>query len=1085
MKIEKKTLTNNMKLQGFFLLILLICFTQSKAYAEDYSGIVLENNQDDILNVLLTSDFANATDKELFASAEKAVDFHLPYLAEEFLSHLKQQQTSADSIYLDILIAIEKHDVTKPDKLTKDLLAALKQKLPIDKQLWDKRLNRIFKWYRKQNYLDNNKDLINDFRKQFPDLPAFNTEHMIWRSYFEQEYEVLNEALSLLDNCTKFNECLAPIEFLNHCNLPIQSRYYFYKSWKLAKSKEDFMQLLKTAILIADSIDANKILASILTRNLSVEDFTNLLVLMPFKQEEILKKLFAHAAEKPAIITSVLELLWEMKAYKQIKSILPPLAEDEAKPEQKGNNSEQTEDKKAKKDTADLDKKKKVTLDKILPVSLASYKFLSKVANSNVFGKDQQYYKAMLQDLTNKILSTNISDKDKKFLLLYTRPAKGDKVSQKVISEYLDELSKAEKFSDVVILFKYYLLSGNKNKSQIQFSTLVNKFKNKAQLLNEIMFLFHKLKLLNNNKSIQSQWFGRLNNVSNKTDYLEVAQNAAIYKELNKTRESQAIVMKAANSGFNTLQQIELANISATGFNGRQFTNFASGIKTNENTDERFLLLSLYFRLDLHEQALAMFYKLNSENNNPASLIFAKRLLLDYISFKVSLKHSRRKTIVSLDIYTQLIVKILNGYLENAKPVNWPQLFSILQNLQTSPEYNSAIMDRNLRKAFYDINQDVDATLFEFYSRFTKEKQPFEKWIAIASVLAKNQNPDFFSVIWEKIKAINSDNNNIFKLDGNSLKNLLYSLLSNNRKEYEKLFTTLCDKWQAILTKQENSNELSHAALILSAIFNYQTEIYNIAKTFLNQNLAAIDKNISELEKLESSEDLPFRKARILLTEDIETHDLSAKEIHSQTLRYDWYFADCLSYQTIIKDDYTAFAEITTDSDGKVTNVSLRSFPAGFDEERKCLENKFTGFVYDNIEPPFGFGKIIFNSASTNPNGLTQTDREFKKQRALKLKAYLQSKKELFEANYKRHLEFLGSIFSYAKSSMRKSVATSYDQKQYMNAAWWYKNIANDIKSHDRILTERYWIMALPYLVFGALVLAAILLVIRHKRKKN
>jgi len=1069
------------------VILLVVFFTLLSSSIQAKENELLRNSGESIVETWISGKYDSTSKVEVLSLAEKALQNELPYLAEQFLAKLTPDPQDSNRLYLEFLIATQKRDIINAQKLTKQLVTALATEKQIDQNIWENRLVKIWQWHREKNLIDQGKLIFDQQFSQFNQWPLLASEHLLWCSFFEPETQIRKETLERLEDCKDFNSCNAPIKILNSLNSPVVARYWLLNSWQMATTKAQLLATLNTAILIGDNISSRKILDNILDKTLSLEDFRQLFLLMPQYQQTIINRLKEIPIENDEQKIRLISLLWQLKEYKHVKSMLPQHKNEESDNKEKASADINESPKDKIKTVAKIPTRQKE--ESFFPTTLEAFKLLQNISSSNVFSKQKSYYKTLSDQLLEKLLTTKQTEEDKRLLLYSVKisPVKVELKQQllKNIETNITEQSLEQK----LLSLKLNMATGRTNKAAIDYSAISSSHPDDVSLVWEILKHYKNRKYFKNSMNIEQQWIGSMKAASASKNINRVYQSAPILRGMKKRKEAQQLAVSAINLPMKTLEKIELAMIVSDVYRSKSFSDFAKSIDRNNIIDELLLLISLYFKMDMHEQALEVFHLLEQNKSLSTPLYLASRLANNYVQYKAAIKHMKRRTRISLDIYTNLIVRLLRKHIETSKIKYWTESFALLQKLQSEIAIENHTAERRLRKAMWETNEDIDACIFEFLSIFQSNKdQPYEELISVATILAKNQNPDFFSVLWQRIKLLENEQN-IFSMQDSTMQVLLSSFLSHKREECKNDFLRLCDRWKQLLLKQNDADKYMVAAYSLSAMYNYQKDSFETENNFFNSSQNAIKRTVDdikkELDKIADKETLSSRRARIVMEEDPETHDFSASTIHQQTIQNAWFFSDCLAYSVKIKEDYKATAEITVDSNGMVAKVTLRSFPAGLNSEKECLTKRLKGFVFTNIEPPFGFGKLQIHSFATEPNGITDADREFKKGKLEQLKDKLVAAQDKFEQTEEDRADFLEDIADNAKNNLRQAVRRSYDEEVYQSAAWWYKNFLDDKASSIRLTNERRWIIVSPYVGAAISIFIFVSLLLWYRKKKR
>ena len=315
----------------------------------------------------------------------------------------------------------------------------------------------------------------------------------------------------------------------------------------------------------------------------------------------------------------------------------------------------------------------------------------------------------------------------------------------------------------------------------------------------------------------------------------------------------------AANAGkLSTVVYLDLLRRCYDTFGERACFPRDTALPTPDSLTDRLRLLELLFRLDRHENALAIMHKIENEAAASGPLNLAQRLLPAYLDFRDGLAYVNRRRRISLDIHTQLILRLLRRHVDEQRAASdWGRVFDILNRMQGDVMRDEAAAQRQRREALWEIDRDLDAAVFDFTQLYTAfGPQSADLNVRVMAGLAANTNPDFFKIFWGQV--------------GRSLTNvsdlshLAFILVRREDNALQRSFDEVLARWRRGLDAEDKPLQFQEAAWRLLAISDRQKTAVQRRNEKSKEYRRAFDKTITALverrEKLLDYAKLPFKR---------------------------------------------------------------------------------------------------------------------------------------------------------------------------------------------------------------------------------
>jgi hypothetical protein len=504
--------------------------------------------------------------------------------------------------------------------------------------------------------------------------------------------------------------------------------------------------------------------------------------------------------------------------------------------------------------------------------------------------------------------------------------------------------------------------------------------------------------------------------------------------------------------------------------------------------DEARFAIRLWFDLNAHERALALVYQLEG-TKAVDSLRLARLLSADYRAWLARLTSAPRHTRISIDIYTQQVLRSLNRHLvKRDASALFAECVAIMQAMQIMPRIDDLSQDVGLRLAMHEIRRDLDASVFDAYKRFTDSApQPLEVWIDLALLFAQNTNSDFFAVLWQQAQTAILSESQLSAL-ATSLRTRPDNQLVAQRRQVEA-------RLREMTVNQGEAASLMKFAWWMTAVSYKVRDDTAQARKVLNESLALLKIAIGGLEdrllddryvmpSLENNQDITIEMTSL----DSE-RDLSSAAIRDGLVKRQWLIEDCLRTITPAESYPPANLSIWTDVDGLVVETMISGLTGAGKKEEFCIAQRLKSLRIDDVDTPFGYARFKLELSGSPPTGYTEADRKLFRE---KLNAQ-QAEYRLTEKRVKNRLDDMAgeeaSIKDFVDTLVSDSVAWSYDPVIYREAAIWFERVLEQPKAGAVLRGQARWVWLWPWLfgLFGLGVFVAIGWRIRtvHRREKT
>lgn len=478
--------------------------------------------------------------------------------------------------------------------------------------------------------------------------------------------------------------------------------------------------------------------------------------------------------------------------------------------------------------------------------------------------------------------------------------------------------------------------------------------------------------------------------------------------------------------------------------------------------------LNAWFSLNAHEEAIRLSYRLETDESLEP-LVLARLLAIPYRNWRDGLMGVQRRTRVSLDIYTQLIIRTVRRHLdaEPGRP-EWAEAVTILQELEAIPRLDDPLTDPALRLAFHQARQDLDAAVFEVYQRFMAAESPDTGgWADVLRALCRVDNPDFIRVAWDALKGLS--------LDPEPLAALSLCLAARPHGDLGDLTDEVLGRWRQSLRGDSPDNQLLRMAFWMTALAGEDASRSRARRQPLTGRIEALEQVIVDYKGLEqqiADGQESLTGARISLIERTGgNRESSADMLRDAVDTRRWIVENCLgAYDP--KGDNVIRISLITDSLGRVERARVSDLPADAGLIRSCIETRLGALTVEGVDPPFGHVELALtlkplqNDAGTNEL-LTDPLAPVRRERRRLENAVQQLRDEIDCMETQ-----VAARRSLADRLALAAVARSWDAAVYHEAAWWLEHVAEDAKAADLLRRQARWIALagwLPWLGLCAL----------------
>jgi len=472
------------------------------------------------------------------------------------------------------------------------------------------------------------------------------------------------------------------------------------------------------------------------------------------------------------------------------------------------------------------------------------------------------------------------------------------------------------------------------------------------------------------------------------------------------------------------------------------------------------------------EAALSLLSEITRNEENYDKLFLARLLAKRYLSYKKSLTYMWRKGLVSKDIFVHSVIRLLFDHVEeNKAAANWVEVFFVLNTIASTNRIDDPAVSDTLREALYEAGRDVDNAVFEIFEQFeSRGPQTLASFSGVAAVLGRNPNPDFFTVVWERIKREQIASELLFPV--------IVGLLDNPHNQRQSEVEDVFDKWKDALDENKKDSEFFEMGWLLlgaASVFDIDKRkiSLDIAKMIKNKNSLSetLKEDIKTLSDPLDTERLPPVRWSSTYEQDYRRNETIANDVTKALERYDWMLEICWSKLNSESRHIKFTISISTDRVGDIYQLLFFDVPGKQKEFESCMRNHLLGLRLKKESDRFGKARLTVNLGAIEPIAVTPAMIDYRRKMANETIERLSDdieKNQDHENTLDDYGEFLDDL---SATLVILAYRLSYDDELYNEVAWWVETIQHETSTAERIRGEAKWIYLGPHALYFAVFL--------------